>query len=886
MIRRFFYPRRSRSDIQTDVDEELRFHIDSRIQDLVARGESVTDARVKALREFGDIDDARGYLRSIDHQIESLRRRKDYMSDLRQDLRFAFRSLIATPAFTVVALLSLALGIGANTAIFSVVYGVLQRPLPFPHPEQLVQVWSSTTTGDRANVSVSALDVDDWRAQKQRFTDIGGYFYAEGSFGADLTGRGEPQRVSVAAVTPGFFSTLGVAPALGRLPAENEMVRGGDDKVVMLSHSYWTRAFGSDRSIVGQSVILGGEAYRVLGVMPATFTYPSTRVEVYFPFSTIPDNSIPRIRPVRLLNVVARMAPGVTQEQALAEMNSITADLAKRFPDSNASYAKAALQPLTEVITGPVKTPLMVLLAAVAFVLLMACVNIASLLLARATARTREVAVRVSLGATRSRIVRQLVTESLALASVGGVLGLLLAQIGTKIMINMSGDRLPRAEEIHIDAVVLAFAFGASLLAGLLFGVVPAIRASAVNLQDTLRAGSNSLVGGGQRLRSVLVVTQVAFAVVLAVGAALMTRSFTQLLQVNPGFKPDHLMAISFTISTSRHGENGGYVNFYQQVIERARATPGVISAAAAQYAPFRGMGERNGFTLPGQIVAKGEEIPNVPTQRISDGWFKTIGTPILSGREFTDRDRKDSPMVLVVNKAFARKYFGGNDPVGKFLSFGENANAEIVGMVDDIRQSAIEEAPAPLMYISNYQNARVKVTLVARTQGEPLAFARTLQNVIRELDKDQTITEVFTFDGIMNEAVARPRFLTVLFGAFGTIGLLLGAVGIYGVLAFIVSQRRREIGLRIALGANRGAVQRLVIRRGMILAVTGVTVGMASAFLLSRYIEAMLFGIASTDALTYVTVAIALVAIAALASVIPARRAARVDPLVALQPE
>ncbi|MBC8088313.1 MAG: ABC transporter permease, partial [Phycisphaerae bacterium] len=570
--------------------------------------------------------------------------------------------------------------------------------LPFPNPEQLVQVWSSTTNGDRSHVSVSVLDVDDWRAQKKRFTDIGGYFYAEGQSGSDLTGRGEPQRVSVATVTPGFFSTLGVAPAIGRLPAENEMVRGGDDKVVMLSHAYWKRAFGSDATIVGQSLVLGGEAYRVLGVMPPQFTYPSPTVEMYLPHSTIPDHAIPRIRPVRLLNVVARMAPGVTPDQARAEMNSITRDLAKRYPNDNASYANAELQSLAEVIAGPVKTPLMVLLAAVLFVLLMACVNIASLLLARATARTREVAVRVSLGATRSRIVRQLLTESLALATIGGILGLALAQVGTKLLVTMSGDRLPRAQEIHTDGVVLAFALGASLLAGLLFGVIPAIRASAVNLQDTMRAGSNSVVGGGQRLRSVLVVTQVAFAVVLAVGATLMTRSFGQLLQVNPGFTPDHLLAVSFTINTTRHGEDGAFVNFYQQVIERARAIPGVINAAAAQHAPFRGMGERNGFTLPGQIVPQGEEIPNVPTQRISDGWFKTIGTPIIAGREFTDKDRKDSPMVLVVNQAFVKKYFNGQMAVGKSLSFGTNANAEIVGVVGDIRQSAIEEEPAPLM--------------------------------------------------------------------------------------------------------------------------------------------------------------------------------------------
>ena len=494
----------------------------------------------------------------------------------------------------------------------------------------------------------------------------------------------------------------------------------------MLSHAYWMRGFGGDSSIVGQTLQLGGEAYRVLGVMPPQFTFPSSTVELYLPFSTIPDTSIPRIRPVRILNVVGRMAPGVTTEQARAEMQGIASDLANRYPDSNASYAGAELQSLAEVITGPVKAPLLVLLAAVAFVLLMACVNIASLLLARASARTREMAVRVSLGATRSRIVRQLVTESLALALVGGVLGLAVGQIGTKVLVSMSAERLPRGGEIQTDGVVLMFALGISLFAGLLFGVVPALRASSVNLQHSMRAGSSSVVGGGQRLRSVLVVSQVAFAVVLAVGATLMTRSFTRLLQVDPGFKPDHLIAVSFTMNTARHGGDGAYLNYYRAVIERARATPGVISAAAAQYAPFRGMGERNSFLLPGQTVAQGEERPNVPTQRISDDWFRTIGAPMVEGREFTQSDRSGSPLVVVVNQAFARLYFKERSAVGQSLRFEGGPPAEIVGVVADIRQSAIEEAAPPLMYISNYQNARVKVTLVARTQGEPLASRAT----------------------------------------------------------------------------------------------------------------------------------------------------------------
>jgi predicted permease len=881
MRRLFHFHRRSDRQIGNDVDQEVGFHLEMRTKELIQQGLSAADAKAQAQREFGDVLAARQALVGIDRRTEADQRRRDLLADLKDDLLFALRQMRGSRAFTIAALLTLTLGIGANTAIFSVVHGVLMRPLPFPEPEQLVKVWSANVEANNLRAPVSAVDLDDWRAQRQVIEEIGGYWYADGSSGTDLTGVGEPRRLSAAFVSPGFFPTLRVPARHGRLPREEEMVRGGPDRVVVLSHGFWLRQFGGAESIIGSTVTLGDQPFQVLGVMPADFVFPSDRVDAYIPFSTIPDASIPRIRPVRILDVVARMAPGVTVGQAQQEMNLITRRLSEEY-SQDASWGAATVIPLGDALTGQVRAGLLVLLGAVAVVLLMGCVNVASLLLARGASRQRELAIRASMGATRSRIVRQLMTESFVLSLMGGALGLLVAMWGTQFLLSLAAGQLPRTSDIRLDGTVLLFALLVSLVTGIVFGLVPALRVSDPNLQGALREGGHGLVGGAHRLRAGLVVAEVALAAILVIGAGLMMRSFVTLLKVDPGFRPENLLAMSFTLSTNRHPA-AEYRDVYQEIIETVRALPGVISAGAVKDAPFNGNGERNSFLPQGMVLGDEEQRPTADFIHLSEGYFRTIGTPVLSGREFTVDDRFGEPWVLVVNKALAERYFPGEDAVGKTLTIGATP-ARIVGVVGDIRQRAMEIPADPVIYIHNLQNSRVKTTLVARTQGEPLSMVPLVRDAIWSIDRQQTITSIFTFDQIVHDALARPRLLTVLLGSFAAIALTLGALGIYGVLAYQVSQRKQEIGVRMALGGGTAQVLRMIVGRGVGLALAGVAIGLGGAFVLTRFLHSVLYGVAPTDAPTFVAVAVVLVAVAGVASYMPARRAARIDPAIALR--
>ena len=886
--------RRNAATISRDVDAELQFHIEARTEALVREGVEPVEARRRALAEFGDLDDARDYIRRVDRDIEHQRRRKDYMSELRQDLAYGLRTLRRAPTFTLTAILTIALGVGANTAIFSVVHGIVFKPLPFPQPEQLVRVWSANPGAGSRQASVSAVDLDDWRAQRTQFADIGGWWFADGGSGIDLTGAGDPQRLSVAFVSPGFFLTLGVRPLLGRLPREDEMVRGGDDRVIVLSNGFWRRRFGADSSLVTKTITLNGSPYRVVGVMHPEMRFPSDRVEAWIPFSSIPDASIPRIRPVRVLDVVARMKDGVRLPQASQDMNAIAARLASTHSE-NASWSEATVMPLADAITGNVRRGLVALLGAVAFVLLMACVNVASLLLARSTVREREVALRLSLGATPGRVVRQMITESILLSLIGGAVGVAGATFGSRALLAMAAGQLPRTSEVGLDATVLVFALVASIVTGVLFGLAPALRARGTDLQTALREAGRGLVsGGGQRLRSGLVIVEVALAVVLIVGAGLMTRSFIQLLRVDLGFRPEKLLAVNFTISTSRHSGQS-YRLIYREMIDRVRTVPGLVSVAAVKHAPFRGNGERIGFVPEGVTLGAADQAPSAALIHLSDGYFATIGARMLEGREYTVQDgalvtpTPGAPPVfagtptVIVNQALAEQHFPGASAVGKTISLGPN-RLPIIGVVQNIRQVSVEEPVQPTIYINNMMNSRVQVTLVARTQGDPLAMAAAVRDAIWSVDREQTITSISTFDQMVGEAVARPRLLTVLLGLFGTLGLLLGAVGLYGVLSYLVSSRQREIGVRIALGAPRASVLGMVVRRGLAMAGIGTAIGIVAAFLLTRYLRDVLFGVEPTDPMTYGVVVLSMLAVAFLASAIPARRAATVDPAIAFR--
>jgi predicted permease len=883
-MRRFIHlPSRGARRIREETDAELQFHLHARAEALMAEGLPAAEARDRALREFGDLDDARRYINRIGRDADSRQRRRDYRTELRQDVGYALRKLRRAPGFTAVAVATLALGIGANTAIFSVVNSVLFRALPFPRPEQLYQAWSSNPEGGLTRAAVSAVDLDDWRAQRKVLADIGGYWYAAGGSGIDLTGFGEPQRLSAVFVTPGFFTTLGVLPAQGRLPRDDELVRGGRDRVVLLSHAFWQRQFGGDPRIVGTPVTLNGEPFEVLGVMPRAFRYPAAAVDVYAPFSNFTDDQIPRIRPVRILDVVARAGEGVTAEEVGTELNAITARLAAQYPE-DASWGAATILPLHEAVTGDVRRGLLVLLGAVAFVLLIACVNVASLLLARATARGRELAVRAALGAGRGRLVRQLITESLVLALAGGVAGLALALFGVRALLALGAGELPRAAEVQVDATVLLFAMGSSLLTGLLFGLAPAVRAASGNVHDDLRAGGRGAVGGGGlRLRNGLVIAEVALAMVLVVGGGLMTRSFLGLTSVDPGFRTQNAVVLNFTLSTDRHPN---YRLTYQQVIERVREVPGVIAAGSMKDAPLRGVGERIGFMLPGMTVPAGQDPPAVPVLHVSEGIFRALGARMLAGREFAITDRDSAPPVVVVNQAFARQWFPGEEALGKRVLLGAEVPAEVIGVVNDIRQRSMSLPAEPTLYVHNLQNSRVRMNLVVRARGDPLAMVGALREAVWSVDRDQPITEVFTLDDAVSEALARPRLLTVLLGAFGVLGLALGALGLYGVLAYLVGQRQREIGVRLALGAARGAVSRMIVRQGLVLAGTGVAIGVVASLALGRLLEGVLFGVSASDPATLLLVVAVLGGVAVLASWIPARRAAGVDPAVTLRVE
>jgi predicted permease len=808
------------------------------------------------------------------------------LDGLSQDIRYALRTLRKNRAFSAVAILTLALGIGANAAIFSVVNGVLLKPLPFPHPEQLLRVWQDeASSGTTIPGPVSPVNLDDWRARRRVLADIAGYFYREGQSGTDLTGTGEPQRLDATFVSPGFWNTLDVKPQLGRVPRDDEMVRGSNDRLVVLSYAFWQRQFGGASSVVGQRVTLGGNSYEIVGVMPASFHFPSSHVEVFIPYSTIPDQSIPRIRPVRILDVVARMRPGVTVAQANAEMNSITRGLAEQYPE-NKDLGGASVAPLHDSIVGKVRVGLLVLLGAVGFVLLIAAVNLASLLLARAAAREREFAIRVALGAERSRVIRQLFTESLVLAVFGGALGLIIAQLGGHLLVQLAAGQLPRAEAVGLDYRVLAFTAAISVVTGIAFGLVPAIRASSPELQQSLREGTRGSTSGTGGLRNTLVVAEVAMAMILVVGAGLMTRSFVKLLQIDLGFTPSHRVAINYSISTARHSTGPAMRQTYRDMLEKVRTVPGVIAAGAVRDLPFRGDGERLGFVPPGFTPGPNGQLPSATLMFTSDGFFSTMGIPILAGRDLSPQDRQGAPIALVVNQALAKKYFPDRSPVGQTITFGDTNHFAIVGVVGDVRQGSVDETPVPRIYASAYQIFRVKVNLVVRTQSDPQLMIKRVEDAIRSVDPQQTITAAFTLEDAVGDAVARPRLLTVLLGLFGAMGLVLGALGIYGVLAYLVSQRTREIGVRLALGARPRDVLNMVVGRGLRLAGLGVAIGLAAALVLTRLMQGVLYGVTPTDPITFAGVALALLGVAAFASWLPALRATRVDPLVALRSE
>ncbi|HKS27513.1 MAG TPA: ABC transporter permease [Pyrinomonadaceae bacterium] len=811
------------------------------------------------------------------------------MGILLQDLRYGARMLVKSPGFTVVVVLALALGIGANSAIFSVVNSVLLRPLAFNEPQQLMMVWGASRNGGGADhIVLSVPDMQDLRSQSQTLEYVVPYYSA----GTTVSSGEDSERVFGALSSADLFPALGVKPLMGRVFTREEDVPGGPS-VVVISQSLWQRAFGSDPSIVGKEIKLGSKAATVVGVMPASFRFPlqRERPDYWQPISISPSYIATKDkRDTRSLKVLARVKPGVTTRQANEEMATISRRLEEQYPDSNTGLS-LSVTPLHEDLVGQVRPALLVILGAVGFVLLIACANVANLLLARAASRQKEIAIRTALGAGRLHIIRQLLTESLLLAVMGGGLGLLLATWGLDLLVAASPADLPRVGEIGLDIRVLLFTGAVSILTGILFGLAPALQASRLDLNESLKEGSRGSTEGSarNRLRSVLVVAEIALSLVLLIGAGLLIRSFVTLLNTSPGFDADSILTVDLPLSRAKYPEAAQQVNVVQQLIERTSQVPGVASAAVVNILPLSGNGRQSSFTIEGRPAPPNGQEPDAQASTVTPDYFRTMGIPLMRGRVFNEGDKKDAPPVVIISEDLARKNFAGEDPLGKRLVINDDMPPfEIVGIVGDIRHEKLETETEPEYYSSFYQLPERAVNLVVRAApgADPASLQLTVRSAIKQLDNDQLIWEMKTMEQRRAESVARRRFNMMLVGIFASLALLLAALGIYGVMSYTVTQRTHEIGIRIALGAQTRDIIRMVVVQGMTLALVGVGAGLLAAFGVTRVMASLLYGVTATDALTFAAVTLGLTGLALVACLIPALRATRVDPMTALRYE
>ena len=795
-----------------------------------------------------------------------------------QDLTFALRMLRKAPGFTAAAVLATALGIGANTAIFTVVKQVLLQPLPFHDPSRIVDV-NEYARG--ATASVSPPNFMDWRAQNRSLTAIGAYT----SEVLTLSGAAEPTRISAGYVDDQVFDVLGVQPAAGRAFSAQDVIPGGR-KVVILGHDLWQRAFGGDRAVISRLVTIEGEPYEVVGIMPPAFDFPDGSgvwVPLRFNERDLRENQ----RGAHYVSAVGRLRPGVTAAQASEDLNAIEQRIAAQFPDKVGGYSVAAVPLLDSLVEG-VQRPLLVLFGAVAFVLLIACVNVSNLLLARATTRTGEIAVRAALGAGRGRLVRQLLAESVVLSLAGGAAGLLLASWGVRALMSMAPADLPRAATVEIDTTVLAFSVVLSIAAGVLFGTVPALIASkpnlAIFLRDVRRDGG--FTGGRRRVRELLVSAQVALALVLLAGAGLAIRSFQRLTHVDPGFRSENVVTARISLPGATYPTDESQVRFFADYTEIVRRLPGVVQAGAVSLAPVTRAGFGGTFTVAGR--PEGSDEGRAQIRSLTPGYMETLSIPLRAGRFFDARDTREGPRVAIISESAARQYWPGENPIGRQLRLHVNEPSrqprEIVGVVGDVRTRGMELAPVPVIYVPHSQYGPESMVLTVRTAGTPMTVLPALKTSLRTLAPGVALGQARTMDDLVAASVAQPRFRTLLLAIFAAVSLLLASVGLYGVVAFSVNQRRTELGLRIALGAEPREVMRLVLRQGMLPVAVGIVAGLGGAVLLARVMKSLLFGVEPGDPATFGGVALILTVVALAACYLPARRATVVDPATTLR--
>jgi predicted permease len=801
------------------------------------------------------------------------------MDTLVQDIRYSIRMLIKKPGFAAIAIIALALGIGANTAIFSVVNAVLLRPLPFNEPDRIVQVWPN-----KYNTSASKAEFVEIKRESLSFEDIAAY--SRWSF--TLTGRDEPLKIEGARVTSSFFSLLGVNAALGRTLSPEED-QPGHERVIILSHDFWQRQFGADQNIIGQSVTLGGHPHEIIGVMPQGFVFPSDNPAMWVPAPI--NQSDANDFTAGYLTMIGRLKPGVSPGQARQEVSQIAQAARAKFPRTSDDYGvNASIRPLQKEMVGDVKPALLMLLGAVGFVLLIACANVANLQLARSVSRRKEIAIRTALGAGRRRVVRQLLTESIVLACMGGIAGLLLALWLTTALVGILPESTPRLNEVTIDAQVLGFTMLAALFAGVLFGLAPALHASKADLQLALKeGGAKSSSGAGGRLRNVLVVSEIALVLMLSIGAGLLIKSFWRLQQVNPGFEAESVLSLQLAPPISSYSDHPSRRAFYHEVISRVASLPGIGAAGAIHLLPMGGSNWNPGLKVEDHPLPEGATLPNVDWRVVTPDYFRAMGIPLIKGRVFTEADDENAPGMAIINETLARRYWPGEDPVGKRISSGfeQSKWVVIVGVVGDVKHHGLDSQTRLEMYRPYDQSPFPStMTLMVRANSDPQLLTAAIRQEVWAVDGDVPIAEVQLMSQVVYKSLAGRRSTMILLVALAAAALILGAVGIYGVISYSVTQRTHEIGIRMALGAGSRSVLRLVIGQGLKLTLIGVAIGVAGATVATRLMEGLLFGVSATDALTFAVVSALMIGVALTACAVPARRATKVDPMVALRYE